>query len=269
VTSKRGIADTASSSSNPEIARTVHRSVCRRIALLAARAYESARAGEAPCPVHRGILRATRNLTGRTTPVHVEPEPKQVVLAQPEMRELLSTANAIAVGNCACREEEKNCNHPLEVCLSINAEAREKIKEHAWREIALDEAMNLLDETYKHGLVHMAYRRTFYDTEGLREGTISFVCSCCTCCCWPLNGLRQYDYHDAIAESAYVAVYDEAKCIGCGACAARCPFDAFSLPESSGKPSFTKDRCFGCGLCVGTCPSGAIVFTPRAAGRTE
>ncbi|MGB2982759.1 MAG: hypothetical protein WBC63_02725 [Candidatus Bipolaricaulia bacterium] len=73
------------------------------------------------------VLKATHNLTGKTIPVHIEIEATQVVLAQPEMRELLVSAEVIAVGNCKCRQEEGNCDHPLEVCLSLDAEAREKI----------------------------------------------------------------------------------------------------------------------------------------------
>jgi len=201
------------------------------------------------------VLKATRNLTGRTIPVHIKLEATQVVLSQPEMRELLSSAETIAVGGCACREEEGNCDNPIEVCLALDAEAWTKIADRAWREISLDEALALLEETYRLGLVHMAYRRA--------GGEISFVCSCCTCCCWPLTGLRQFDYHDAITESSFVADYDEEKCIGCGACASRCPFEAFAMADGGHRATFSEHRCFGCGLCVGICPSEAIALQPR------
>lgn len=204
------------------------------------------------------VLKATHNLTGRTIPVHIEIEATQVVLAQPEMRELLVSAEAIAVGNCECRQEEGNCDHPLEACLSLDTEAREKIADRGWREISLEDALELLGDTYRLGLVHLAYRRG--------DGGVGFVCSCCTCCCWPLNGLKRFDYHDAITESAYVASYDEMKCIGCGTCADRCPFEAFGQRADEEKAAFVPDRCFGCGLCVSTCPSGAIAFEPRVRG---
>lgn len=215
------------------------------------------------------VLKATRNLTGKTIPVHVEIRAPQVILSQPEMRQLLAAAETIAVGNCVCREEERNCDGPLEVCLSLDAEARQKITDRNWREISREDALNLLEETYELGLVHMAYRRAVIDDGGIREGEISFVCSCCTCCCWPLNGLRQYDYHDAITESAYVVRFDAAKCVGCGTCAERCPFDAFALPDGANRATYTEHRCFGCGLCVETCPSSAIHLAKRGSVSAE
>jgi NAD-dependent dihydropyrimidine dehydrogenase PreA subunit len=207
------------------------------------------------------VLEATRHLTGKTIPVHVRIEATQVSLAQPEMHDLLAAAETIAVGRCACREDQGNCDAPLDVCLSLDAEAREKMTERSWQAISLRDALELLETTFRHGLVHIAYRRG--------GGGIRFVCSCCTCCCWPLNGLRQFDYHDAIAESAYVAQYDCDACVGCGTCVERCPFGGFTLSANAARVKFTQDRCFGCGLCVETCPSGAIRLEPRAdASRT-
>ncbi len=207
------------------------------------------------------VRKATNNLTGVTIPVHVTVDAQQVVLAQPEMKELLASAEAIAVGACACRESERNCDNPIEVCLALDSEARERITDRQWREVSLEEALELLEDTYRLGLVHMAYRRG--------DASIGFACSCCTCCCWPLTALQRFDYHDAITESAFVADYDEAKCIGCGTCVERCPFDAFSLPNAPGTASFSRAKCFGCGLCVSTCPSGAISFAPRASAEVH
>ena len=210
------------------------------------------------------VLKATRSLTGKTIPVHIKLAATQVVLSQPEMRELLSAAETIAVGACVCREEEGNCDNPVEACLALDVETRKQIADCAWRVISLEEALDLLEETYRLGLVHMAYRRTAIAGGGVKAGEISFVCSCCTCCCWPLTGLKRFDYHDAITESAYVARYDEERCIGCGACVTRCPFDAFALFAEDERVTYSSERCFGCGLCVGMCLPGAIALQPRS-----
>jgi len=203
------------------------------------------------------VLKATNDLIGVTIPVHVTIEATQAVLAQPEMRDLLGKAEVMAVGSCLCPEEEGNCDNPVDVCIALDEAAKERISDRSWQPIALDEGLGILEKTYQLGLVHLAYRRG--------DGEIDMVCSCCSCCCWPLNGLKRFDYHDAITESAFVARFDQARCIGCGTCVKRCAFDAFRLLEGEDRAAFTSDRCFGCGLCIGTCPSRAIHLVPRAA----
>ena len=201
------------------------------------------------------VLEATHGFTGVTIPVHVAIEAKQVVLAQPEMRDLLEAADVIAVGDCLCRKEEGNCDNPLDVCLALDDAATERIRDRSWRAISVDDALAILEKTYEFGLVHLAYRRW--------DGEVNLVCSCCSCCCWPLNGLKRFDYRDGITESAFVARLDETKCVGCGTCVERCTFGAFDLSDGAGTAVFDSDRCFGCGLCVGTCPSGALTLEER------
>jgi NAD-dependent dihydropyrimidine dehydrogenase PreA subunit len=191
---------------------------------------------------------------GQTIPVHVEIDATQVVLAQPEMRELLGAAEIIAVGDCGCRRDAHVCDHPLDVCLAVDGEAREEIEKHAWHEISLSEALAVLERSHRAGLVHVAYRKG--------DAPVTLVCSCCTCACNPLRRLKGRDYREEITESAYVARFDAAACAGCGACVGRCPFEAFSWGSGS-SVSFDTKKCFGCGLCVTTCPSGAIAFTRR------
>jgi Pyruvate/2-oxoacid:ferredoxin oxidoreductase delta subunit len=170
------------------------------------------------------------------------------------MRELLGAAEIIAVGDCGCRRDAHVCDHPLDVCLAVDGEAREEMEKHAWREISLSEALAVLERSHRAGLVHVAYRKG--------DEPVTLVCSCCTCACNPLRRLKGRDYREEIAESAYVARFDAAACVACGACVGRCPFEAFSWSSGS-SVSFDTRKCFGCGLCVSTCPSGAIGFARR------
>ena len=56
---------------------------------------------------------------------------------------------------------------------------------------------------------------------------------------------------------AIIAEVDDSKCIGCGACASVCPFQAISW-EPTGYPKVNKAACKGCGLCSVECPVSAM-----------
>jgi heterodisulfide reductase subunit A len=60
-----------------------------------------------------------------------------------------------------------------------------------------------------------------------------------------------------ISVDAVTAVLDPELCVGCGACASGCPFDAIEwLP--SGEPHVVEAACKGCGVCTVECPVGAM-----------
>ena len=49
---------------------------------------------------------------------------------------------------------------------------------------------------------------------------------------------------------------DKDKCIGCGDCIKRCPFDAIKI--INGKAEIDAMRCRKCRICIPACPEGAI-----------
>ena len=53
------------------------------------------------------------------------------------------------------------------------------------------------------------------------------------------------------------AIVDEDKCVGCGACASACPFDAITWSDF-GQPVVNVEACTGCGICSATCPVAAM-----------
>lgn len=65
------------------------------------------------------------------------------------------------------------------------------------------------------------------------------------------------------------AVIRQKDCIQCGACLARCRFDAVRMTGAdSGGPLFSiqPNACEGCGVCVWSCPVKAIDFPERFSG---
>ncbi|MCG2659339.1 MAG: ATP-binding protein [Kiritimatiellae bacterium] len=67
----------------------------------------------------------------------------------------------------------------------------------------------------------------------------------------------------------YEAIIRQADCIGCGACLARCRFDAVRKSNGgAGEAMFAIDPrvCEGCGVCVWSCPVEAIDFPERLSG---
>lgn len=55
---------------------------------------------------------------------------------------------------------------------------------------------------------------------------------------------------------------DQEKCIGCGACVAKCPLDAIRMNEDKKAYIAYPDDCMTCYLCERACPSGALFVHP-------
>jgi ferredoxin len=201
------------------------------------------------------VAEAVDHYTGRAIPVHVAVQATQVVLSQPEMEALLANAECIALADCECRLEEHKCDAPLDTCLILDESARQDIAKGRARPVTLPEALETLCRSHQAGLVHLAYRRQ-------DSNATELVCSCCSCCCWFLNQLKRFDYHDALAESAFVAAFDPALCDDCGVCLERCQFQAWDRVDA--KVHLRPSHCFGCGLCVSTCPTDAVSLVERA-----
>jgi heterodisulfide reductase subunit A len=56
---------------------------------------------------------------------------------------------------------------------------------------------------------------------------------------------------------AVIATVDHNLCIGCGACASACPFNAIDW-RATGQPVVIEAACKGCGVCTVECPVGAM-----------
>ncbi|MEE8593453.1 MAG: 4Fe-4S binding protein, partial [Candidatus Bipolaricaulota bacterium] len=169
---------------------------------------------------------------------------------------LLDRAKSWGVRDCICRVQKKligqACSHPIENCLMFapveNAfEGSEDI-----RPLSKEEALNVLREAEKAGLVH--------SSANYRRGN-TYICNCCTCSCGIMRGIAEFGIQTAVAHSAFRATVETEKCVGCETCLDRCQFGALSL--SDGTAHIDPNRCAGCGLCVTTCSVEALQLERR------
>ena len=67
--------------------------------------------------------------------------------------------------------------------------------------------------------------------------------------------------HETITLDGLVAQVKQEVCVGCGECAAACPFQAMEMVGEGKKPKarVVTAACKGCGVCAGACPTGAVI----------
>ncbi len=67
--------------------------------------------------------------------------------------------------------------------------------------------------------------------------------------------------HETITLDGLVARVDQEVCVGCGECAAACPFQAMEMvgEGKKQKAQVITAACKGCGVCAGACPTGAVI----------
>lgn len=200
---------------------------------------------------------------------------KEQVLPAQTVEEIINKFDDIAVGNCFCRQYSKmlghNCeiNAPMEVCFTFGKSARHTIAQGFARRITKDEAIKILKETDKAGLVHKA----FHNGSDIKKEENS-ICNCCKDCCDTFN-LWRAGGTPMTNSTNYLSIINKSECSGCGICVDRCPVDAIKMVE--GVAERTEEYCIGCGICARFCPVNAIslrkgmrhVFVPPPRLRTS
>lgn len=160
----------------------------------------------------------------------------------------------VGVADCYCRSARKivgkDCGHPLETCFVFNELAESLIDAGLARKIDHKEALSILNDCEKAGLVH------FVDNA---EGKIKSLCNCCPCSCVIFSVIKRGGTN-AGGPSRFIISYNEEICTLCGSCVEACPTRALSL---NGELRINYELCIGCGLCVSACPDAALQLTLR------
>ena len=189
----------------------------------------------------------------RTIPVNID------VMPYEKASSYLDNARSWGVLNCICRVQQKligkGCDHPVENCLVFSPRAGTFDRNEDIRAITREEALDILAEADREGLVHSTNNA---------QGEVYYICNCCTCSCGVLRSMVEHGSRHSIAGSDFYARVDEHLCSGCGICLERCQFNAISMTD--GISHVDKEECYGCGLCVTSCADGAISLVQKAPG---
>jgi len=182
----------------------------------------------------------------------------QGVMPNEQMGPIVEAATKVAVAHCPCRMQAKildrtDCHHSLEVCIKYDEMAEFVIEKGLAREISKDEAMKILADSEKEGLVHMVDNT---------QGQIKHTCNCCGHYCWNVGIIRRRKIpRDMLMAVYFIRETDLDECIGCGACADICPVNAVTMVDE--RPEVDQDWCIGCGVCAVSCPAEVISIKRR------
>ncbi|MEI6724959.1 MAG: 4Fe-4S binding protein [Actinomycetes bacterium] len=194
----------------------------------------------------RGIMGAEPPI-GRVLPA---PEATRAdwILPYDDVRRVLQETAAVTIIDCVCRLERATlgapCDYPTHICMTLHDE----VPQQTAGLVSKAEALRLLDEADRLGLVHVATNVA---------GGWEFICHCCGCCCQFLRALTEWDAGTSVV-SNYRAVVDAAACSGCGTCVERCQVEAIAL--GTDVAVVDAGRCIGCGVCVTGCPDEAVTL---------
>jgi len=188
----------------------------------------------------------------RTVPVGQSIPVKHEVMAYENAEQLIQSHKRFLVAPCICRRErtmmEEGCDKPEEMCLIMGGAVQYYEENGLGRLINLDDALALLKQADKEGLV----------ISPSNAKKIANICFCCGCCCGVLRTIKKHPKPAGIVSSPFIVSYDPSSCKGCLVCIDRCQMDA--IKPDGDKIVVDLDRCIGCGLCVSTCPTESFVL---------
>ena len=168
------------------------------------------------------------------------------VVPTDDAAKVLEKASLRVLVPCSCRLTFQKCSKPLMTCILLNESAADCLNRGFGEKLSMEQSLEILKIAAEASLVHLAV----YNLSGPYG-----LCSCCSCCCYDLQILRQ-NRPGWIEKAKYRAEDDKDLCNNCGICAEVCSFQARSM--DSDHLSYEPAKCYGCGVCVVKCPTDAI-----------
>ncbi len=195
----------------------------------------------------------------RTIPVGQSIEGNLEVLPYERAEELVKAHEKYAVAPCICRRRAKlmgsECEAPEESCLIFGEWADYYVRNGQGRYVDRDNILDILAKADKSNLV----------LQPSNSKEISFLCTCCGCCCGVLLRLKQHPKPSEVVASPFIAKATSENCDGCGSCLDRCQMEALTLEDD--QVVLNSDRCIGCGLCVSTCPMDSLILKRKSVSK--
>ena len=198
----------------------------------------------------------------RTIPVSKSIHPQHNVSTFDEVITLLQQAKApFVINECICRKkksiEGKSCQvtDRKETCLAVGSMGRMALISASGREITRVEAISIIEQNQKQGLV-------LQPSNTVRA---EFICSCCGCCCGMLRIQKSLPKPLDFWTANYYAAVERTTCESCGACVKRCQVGAVCIAQKKQPAVVNLDRCIGCGMCVPACPVQSITLVKKPA----
>lgn len=193
----------------------------------------------------------------RVIPVQKYIDIEHHIASYNDVEAILDKVDIIAVTDCLCRKQKKfigaGCSRPSETCFMFGSMAQYYIDNKLGRKIEKAEALKIVAEAQKSGLV----------TQPGTSQNPAGMCNCCGDCCAVLGAIKKYPNPAEIVFSNYFASIAAENCTGCGACIDICPMEAIQMADS-GTAEVNLARCIGCGLCLTACNFDAVKLNEKA-----
>jgi electron transport complex protein RnfB len=191
----------------------------------------------------------------RVLPMNVGIDAQTQILPHDNVRKLLEESESFRHADCICRKEArilgKGCDHMKEGCLFFSPMEGAFDAFPFGSHITKEEALKVVDEAAKQGLVHTTYNYA--------DDLFNNICNCCSCAC--LSMVNIVESNRILARSDFFARIDPELCETCGDCVDACHVKAIDKGEQAS--SVNRERCIGCGVCVSACSKDAVSMAPK------